>query len=732
MDKNRVKGGIVAAIVAFVAVVAVVLVAFFASGDEADLSCRSVDFDAQLQSNGDIRFTEHLDYQLKERKDDDGDAKPWKQLYVTFKLRNQDLTNITDIAVTNASTGEEYTQIDPKLPNGISDSEWNTEYAGHWYIADTTYGSNYPQPFHSDTDGLNPNGSGDERNIEIGWNIPATVKQSSLRFDVSMTFHDMATQHDDVTGLQWEMFPEDNPVPVGKVTATVRFPKGVGSDDSWAWLHTEATSQTSRDADGTLHFTVDDLRTEQYVDLVAAFGNDGADGVERVESGDYLDELKSTEAGKEKQWRDSQRNKARLTVAGWLVCLVLGVLCSVLAIRGTLSSNREATYRGGIEYWRERPQVSPASAAHLIDVVDDAKGERSSRALTATVLALVVKKALAVYPGPSSLYRGIDLSRANAADMARMISSDQNRASAASTTTTLVILPDALSHRETLGLSRSEDACLQLLIRISARVGSPVFDFNQMETACSDWENGYQEMEHFTNACDIEFLKLNAVRSTSGLWLSMGILSIVVGLAGALLNATGNIAVALCLGVPFVCIGAFCLATGRKEGLTESGQTYAGECLGLKRYMEDFSNFSDRGALDLVMWNWYLVYAAAFGISDKVAREFARAYPEVNDPRWLDTYGYDSLGYWTCRSRAWGGPTGMGGMSNPFGGTGFIGGIGDIGSQLSSGFASVSSTIAAAAPSSSSGGSGGSGGSFSGGGFGGGGGGGGGGGLGGR
>ncbi|KFI87520.1 membrane protein [Bifidobacterium ruminantium] len=377
MDKDRVKGGIVAAIVAFVAVVAVVLVAFFASGDEADLSCRSVDFDAQLQSNGDIRFTEHLDYQLKERKDDDGDAKPWKQLYVTFKLRNQDLTNITDIAVTNASTGEEYTQIDPKLPNGISDSEWNTEYAGHWYIADTTYGSNYPQPFHSDTDGLNPNGSGDERNIEIGWNISATVKQSSLRFDVSMTFHDMATQHDDVTGLQWEMFPEDNPVPVGKVTATVRFPKGVGSDDSWAWLHTEATSQTSRDADGTLHFTVDDLRTEQYVDLVAAFGNDGADGVERVESGDYLDELKSTEAGKEKQWRDSQRNKARLTVAGWLVCLVLGVLCSVLAIRGTLSSNREATYRGGIEYWRERPQVSPASAAHLIDVVDDAKGERS-------------------------------------------------------------------------------------------------------------------------------------------------------------------------------------------------------------------------------------------------------------------------------------------------------------------------------------------------------------------
>lgn len=213
------------------------------------------------------------------------------------------------------------------------------------------------------------------------------------------------------------------------------------------------------------------------------------------------------------------------------------------------------------------------------------------------MLALVVKKALAVYPGPSSLYRGIDLSRANAADMARMMllrpkpcqrRIDHHHAGDSA---------GCVVSQGDLGAEPFRGRLPATADRISARVGSPVFDFNQMETACSDWENGYQEMEHFTNACDIEFLKLNAVRSTSGLWLSMGILSIVVGLAGALLNATGNIAVALCLGVPFVCIGAFCLATGRKEGLTESGQTYAGECLGLKRYMEDFSNFSDRGAL---------------------------------------------------------------------------------------------------------------------------------------
>ena len=52
--------------------------------------------------------------------------------------------------------------------------------------------------------------------------------------------------------------------------------------------------------------------------------------------------------------------------------------------------------------------------------------------------------------------------------------------------------------------------------------------------------------------------------------------------------------------------------------------------------MEDFSNFTDRGTADLALWDWYMVYAAAFGISDRVMRELAKAYPQVNDPAWLD------------------------------------------------------------------------------------------------
>lgn len=48
-----------------------------------------------------------------------------------------------------------------------------------------------------------------------------------------------------------------------------------------------------------------------------------------------------------------------------------------------------------------------------------------------------------------------------------------------------------------------------------------------------------------------------------------------------------------------------------------------------------------------------MVYAAAFGISDRVMRELAKAYPQVNDPAWLDANASNSLFYWNYRPYGW-------------------------------------------------------------------------------
>lgn len=192
-----------------------------------------------------------------------------------------------------------------------------------------------------------------------------------------------------------------------------------------------------------------------------------------------------------------------------------------------------------------------------------------------------------------------------------------------------------------------------------------------------------------------------------------------------LFGAFNEMTVALLITTPLIFVGIFATQYAARTALTDAGQRLAGQVHGLYRYMTDFSSFADRGAADLVLWDRYLVYAAAFGISDRVLRELAKAYPQMMDSDWLDSNASDSLLYWSYRPYAW---YAGGGVSGTSGGDGFgdsgSGGFdpaafsanaGDIGAQLNAGFADIRSTIQAAAPSSSSD----SGGSFSGGGFGG-------------
>lgn len=61
--------------------------------------------------------------------------------------------------------------------------------------------------------------------LEIGWNIPATSKAKSLKFEVTMTLVGATTLYSDVAKFQWEPVSELNETPIGKVTGTVRFPQ---------------------------------------------------------------------------------------------------------------------------------------------------------------------------------------------------------------------------------------------------------------------------------------------------------------------------------------------------------------------------------------------------------------------------------------------------------------------------------------------------------------------------
>lgn len=708
------------AIAATIGVVAIMLLAIALDDGSADLSYKTLDYDVQVQSNGDLKVTQHIDMKLADRSDDDGDH-PWKQLYQQYMLKESDLTNITDISVRNVTTGETYQQGDIAIPSSYSTGEWNQEHAKQWYIADVSQGDSNPQPFDPAKDGLVAGNTDDRsKKIEIGWNIPVTTSASSMKFDITMTMQGVTTAYQDVATFQWEPFGANNQIPIGKVTGTITFPNDITADNSWAWLHTERTSTTERGDKGSLQFTVHDVRAGDYVDVVAMFDVDATSGVARTRDTTIKNGIMKSEARQEQQWRDQQRKKARIRLITWIAISVIGLVLCVIAVALALRSFNRSQYHGDIEYWRDEPEMSPASAAELLHMVDDKHSKTlSSRKMSASVLSLASRGAIAIYPGVAAMYQGIDMSQANNADIARLIANDPARTRDVGKTSTVVILPVVFDNVQSLRLCPSEQAALDLLVTASERIDSPVFDLDQMNENFSDWENGYKLQEKFTNTCDNEFAMLGATSICGGGAFAAGICAVMLAFLSMLyFGAIGNLALLAVISVPMMFASVFALSYLKLKGLTDNGQYLAGQVLGLKHYMEDFSEFKDRGVADMTLWGRYMVYATAFGISEKAMKQMLKAYPQLADPNWLDANASDSLLYWSYRSwyfnHRYAGPASVETNSMDF--SQFSANFGDIGAQLESGFADIQSTISAASPSGSFNGSGGS---FSGGGFGG-------------
>ena len=708
------------AIAATIGVVAIMLLAIALDDGSADLSYKTLDYDVQVQSNGDLKVTQHIDMKLADRSDDDGDH-PWKQLYQQYTLKESDLTNITDISVRNVTTGETYQQGDIAIPSSYSTGEWNQEHAKQWYIADVSQGDSNPQPFDPAKDGLVAGNTDDRsKKIEIGWNIPVTTSASSMKFDITMTMQGVTTAYQDVATFQWEPFGANNQIPIGKVTGTITFPNDITADNSWAWLHTERTSTTERGDKGSLQFTVHDVRAGDYVDVVAMFDVDATSGVARTRDTTIKNGIMKSEARQEQQWRDQQRKKARIRLITWTAISVIGLVLCMIAVALALRSFNRSQYHGDIEYWRDEPEMSPASAAELLHMVDDKHSKTlSSRKMSASVLSLASRGAIAIYPGVAAMYQGIDMSQANNADIARLIANDPARTRDVGKTSTVVILPVVFDNVQSLRLCPSEQAALDLLVTASERIGSPVFDLDQMNENFSDWENGYKLQEKFTNTCDNEFAMLGATSICGGGAFAAGICAVMLAFLSMLyFGAIGNLALLAVISVPMMFASVFALSYLKLKGLTDNGQYLAGQVLGLKHYMEDFSEFKDRGVADMTLWGRYMVYATAFGISEKAMKQMLKAYPQLADPNWLDANASDSLLYWSYRSwyfnHRYAGPASVETNSMDF--SQFSANFGDIGAQLESGFADIQSTISAASPSGSFNGSGGS---FSGGGFGG-------------
>ena len=112
------------------------------------------------------------------------------------------------------------------------------------------------------------------------------------------------------------------------------------------------------------------------------------------------------------------------------------------------------------------------------------------------------------------------------------------------------------------------------------------------------------------------------------------------------------------------------------------------ELYGLKKFLKEFSDMQNKEAIEVKLWDEYLMFAYLFGMADKVAKQFKNLYPEIVREMEANNLDYGTFVYINnistksvhaasaARQAAESYSAGGGGFSSGGGGGGFSGGGG--------------------------------------------------------
>lgn len=133
---------------------------------------------------------------------------------------------------------------------------------------------------------------------------------------------------------------------------------------------------------------------------------------------------------------------------------------------------------------------------------------------------------------------------------------------------------------------------------------------------------------------------------------------------------------------------------GSKVQITDKFIEEACLVKGVKEFLLEFSRINEKEAIEVNLWDMYLIYAQIFGIADKVAKQFKKLYPnEIETYNERYGYGFDDILFinmistsgmstaMSSRDKANSYSSGGGGFMSGGGGGGSFGGGGSMGSR---------------------------------------------------
>ena len=533
-------------------------------------------FEAQINEDGSMDVTEIWDIYISET----------NTLFKTFEKDDSKYSVITNVEVTELTDGtnKNFTQINEEM---------------YHVTKDCFYALN------------NSNGL-----FEIAWGVGLDNDSDTRQYKISYKVIDAIAKYNDYSEFYWKFIGDDFQISADKVKGTIILPHNAQSEeDIKVWGHTEDLNGEIYVTDlNKIEFTINNYRCGRYVEVRSLFPNNIISSSGRMYDNNILDTVLEEEtkwADEANARRENQKNMM-YSIAG-----VVGFLTLFFTYKAYKNIKKlrqlEKKYKPTTElqYFRELPyeNATPAEALFIMS-----KGENKvfSSSFSANILDLCLNKYISLEVEKNEGAFKSDIVKIKLLDKDNSTLKEDEKL-------TLEFLKEVAGQSKELTtkqITKYFEKHLSKVEKLDKKL-QKILENEEIKNGNYNKEN-YKKMNTYV-----------VISVAYGIFAFLLIIFIAIF---AEMNVAKLILIPISL-MLILTINTIVLAmmAAKVNVLSQKGVDEKEKWKAFKKYMEEFSLLKDKEVPALVLWEKYLVFATAFGISEKVLKQLKVVYPEIID-----------------------------------------------------------------------------------------------------
>lgn len=451
----------------------------------------------------------------------------------------------------------------------------------------------------------------DSNTYEIAWNIGADNTTKRKKYEISYKVQDAIQNGVDCSQFYWQFIADVNGMKAENVSATIKLPKPLQTE-------TECKMYAHGPLYGTIHQTDSytvvakipelDANTMFEVRIVMPrniFTNNKNDNYLTLK-GIVEEETVWANEANELRERDAAREKVIKIVS---ICIYIFnlflVYCLINNIKKYLRTKKEYQV-DTIEYFRDIPYDNATPGECIFMTKGNISYSDSSKLIMATILNLSLKEI-------------IELEEYGKDTVINLKNVDY----------------------ENVALKKEELEILKILNGTASSRGTNKITFDDISDYIEDnYEREVPRLEGINTIVRSEEIKRgNLDRKTFSI-VGLGSLLIVFGVFAAtffmpmIMIISGIMKIMLPIIISVIILIFISVVKGKINAIkkyTIQGSIEREQWKGLCKFMKDYSRLHERGAMDLILWEHYLVFASALGIAEKLLKELKIVYPNFEE-----------------------------------------------------------------------------------------------------